>query len=152
MTDMTPRPLGVPQEKHGETAAVADGAPRPAPRPTSRSHSVAGGRIAAAGVGIVAMLGLVANMEVADGRTQSPTPTKSTSLVSQRAAKGVHHGAAAAPGKIAAARVKRPIVLTPHVVVHTVTAPSSGGSGGGYAYAASAPASAPVASTSGSRP
>lgn len=153
MTDVTPRPLAVPQEKPEKTAAVAEDAPGSGARPTPRSHSVAGGRIAAAGVGIVAMLGLVANMEVADGHTRAPAPAKSSGLVSQSTAKGVHHGAAAAPGMVATAKVRRPIVLTPHAVVHTVTAPSSGGSGGGgYAYAAAAPAAAPVASTSGSRP
>ena len=108
-----------------------------------------------AGIGIAAMLGLVANMEVADGRTQSANPASSSALASQRTAKGVHQGAAAGPGKVAAAKVIRPIVLTPHAVVHTVSAPATGGSGGSYSggsgYAAApAPAAAPVASTSGS--
>ena len=96
------------------------------------------------------MLGLVANMEVADGKAQAVTPAKSPALSAQRAAKGVRQGTAVVPGKVAAAKVKRPIVLTPHAVVHTVSAPSSGGSGGGYAYSAPAPAAAPVASSGGS--
>ena len=117
-----------------------------------RRPSAAGGRIAAAGIGIAAMLGLVANMEVADGNAKAASPAKSPAVSAQRTAKGAHHGTAPAPGKVAAAKVKRPIVLTPHAVVHTVSAPSSGGysggSGGGYAY--SAPAAAPVASSGGS--
>ena len=104
-----------------------------------------------AGIGIAAMLGLVANMEVADGRTPSANPAPSSALVSQRTAKGVHQGAAAGPGQVAAAKVIRPIVLTPHAVVHTVSAPATGGYTGGSGYAAApAPAAAPVASTSGS--
>jgi len=156
MTDETPRPVGVPQEK---TTPRDKGAPDPGARGTRRRHPVAGGRIAVAGIGIAAMLGLVANMEVADGRTQSANPAPSSALVSERTAKGVHQGAAAGPGKVAAAKVIRPIVLTPHAVVHTVGAPATGGSGGSYSggsgYAAApapaaAPAAAPVASSGGS--
>jgi len=152
MTDEAPRPVGVPQEK---TTPLDNGAPDPGARRTRRRHPVAGGRIATAGIGIAAMLGLVANMQVANGRTQSANPASSSALASQRTAKGVHQGAAAGPGKVAAAKVIRPIVLTPHAVVHTVSAPATGGSGGSYSggagYAAApAPAAAPVASTSGS--
>jgi hypothetical protein len=108
-----------------------------------------------AGIGIAAMLGLVANMEVADGRTQSANPAPSSAPVSQRTPKGAHQSAARGPGRVAAAKPSRPIVLTPHAVVHTVSAPATGGSGGSYSggsgYAAApAPAAAPVASTSGS--
>ena len=67
MTDETPRPVGVHQEKTTPRDKVA---PDPGARGTRRRHPVAGGRIAVAGIGIAAMLGLVANMEVADGRTQ----------------------------------------------------------------------------------
>jgi len=148
----TPRPLGVPQKKN---ASLDEGARKPGARPTPRRHSVAGGRIAVAGIGIVAMLGLVANMEVADGRTQSANPTPSSALAPQRTAKGAHQGAAPGLGKVAAAKASRPIVLTPHAVVHTVSAPATGGSGGSYSggsgYAAApAPAAAPVASSGGS--
>ena len=118
--------------------------------PPRRRRSGAGGRIAAAAVGIAAMLGLVANMEVADGRAGAAKPAQSPALTSQRNAKGVRQGTGVAPGRVAATKVKRPIVLTPHAVVHTVSAPSSGGSGGGYAYSAPAPAAAPVASSGGS--
>ena len=134
-------------------AATRPAAPLAAPAaapPARRRHSVAGGRIAAAGIGIAAMLGLVANMEVADGNAKAVTPTKASATSAQRTAKGSGQGTAAVPGKVAAAKVKRPIVLTPHAVVHTVSAPSSGGSGGGYAYSAPAPAAAPVASSGGS--
>lgn len=148
MTDETLRPAAVSQER---TAPLDEGAPGPGYRPTRRRHSVAGGRIAAAGIGIAAMLGLVANMEVANGRTQSADPAPSPALATQRTAKGVRQGTAAAPGEIAAAKVKRPIVLTPRTVVHTVSVPSSGGSSGGSGYsAAPATAAAPVVSTSGS--
>ena len=85
------------------------------------------------------MLGLVANMEVAEGRAKSADPASSPALASQRTAKGAHAGPAAGPGKVAAAKVSRPIVLTPHAVVHTVGAPSSGGGGsssGGGGYSA----------------
>jgi len=102
-----------------------------------------------AGIGIAAMLGLVANMEVADGRIRSAKPASSSALVSQRAAKGEHQRAAAGPGKVAAATVSRPIVLTPHAVVHAVSAPAAGGYSGGSGYAVAA-AAAPVASTGGS--
>ena len=151
MTDETLQPAGVPQQK---TPPLDDKALGPGVRPTGRRHSVTGGRIAAAGIGIAAMLGLVANMEVANGRSQAADPAPSPALATQRTAKGVRQGSAAAPGEVAAAKVKRPIVLTPHAVVHTVSAPSSGGSSGGSGYAAApapAAAAAPVVSTSGSR-
>jgi hypothetical protein len=135
-------------------AATPRAAPLAAPAaapPAGKRRSAAGGRIVAAGVGIAAMLGLVANMEVADGSAKAVTPVKASPTSDQRAAKGVRQGTTAAPGRVAAAQVKRPIVLTPHAVVHTVTAPSSGGSsGGGYAYSAPAAAAAPVASSGGS--
>jgi hypothetical protein len=101
------------------------------------------------------MLGLVANMEVANGQSQSAASAPAPALSAQSTAKDVRQRTAAAPGKVAAAKVKRPIVLTPHAVVNTVSAPSSGGSsgggsGGGYAYTAPPPAPAPVARSGGS--
>lgn len=151
MTDETHRPVGAPKNKND---SLDEGAARAGARPARRRHSVAGGRITAAGIGIAAMLGLVANMEVANGKTQAADPAASPALSTQRTAKGVRQGNAAAPGKVAAALVKRPIVLTPHAVVHAVSAPSSGGGSsysGGSGYAAPAPAAAPVASSGGSR-
>jgi len=141
------------REKAAPEAAVRTAAPLAAPKaaqPVRKRHSVAGGRITAAGVGIAAMMGLVANMEVANGNAKAVTPAKVSATSAQRAAKGVRQGTPAAPGEVAAAKVNHPIVLTPHAVVNTVSAPSSGGSGGGYAYSAPAPAAAPVASSGGS--
>ena len=150
MTDDTRRSTGTSPEKYTKYTVRDDGPQDKGARPARRRRSVAGGRIAAAGVGIAAMLGLVANMEVADGNAKAASPAKSPALSAQRTAKDVRQRTAAAPGKVAAAKVKRPIVLTPRAVVHTVSAPSSGGSGGGYANSAPAPAAAPVASSGGS--
>lgn len=158
MTDQTHRHVEDPIKNATPLATpLGDVAPGPGARAARRRHSVAGGRIAAAGIGIAAMVGLVANMEVANGKTHTAGPAPSPRLAVQRVAKGVRPGTVAAPGAIAAAKVKRPIVLTPHVVVNTVSAPSSGGSSGGSysggsapAYSAPVPAAAPVASSGGS--
>jgi len=155
MTDETrPKPLGRPLEK---VTPRDQGAPDTGARGPKR-RSGAGGKITVAGVGIAALLGLVTNMEVTEGRAKAVDPASSPALASLPTAKGAHQGARAAPGVVALARVNKPIVLTPHAVVHTVGAPSSGGSGGSYSggsgYAAAAPAApvaAPVASTSGSK-
>jgi hypothetical protein len=154
MTDETPRPIGVQQEK---TTPLDEAAPDPGARRTPGRKPVAGGRVAAAGIGIAAMLGLVGNMELANGRTGAAKPAPTTALVSQPTAQGSHPGSATRLGKIAAAKASRPIVLTPHVVVHSVSAPATGGysGGGGSTYAAApraaaAPAAAPVASSGGS--
>ena len=155
MTDETrPKPLGRTVEK---VTPRDQGAPDTGARGTER-RSGAGGKIAVAGFGIAALLGLVTNMEVTEGRAKAAEPASSPALASLPTAKGAHQGARAAPGVVALARVNQPIVLTPHAVVHTVGAPSSGGSGGSYSggsgYAAAAPAApvaAPVASTSGSK-
>ena len=85
-----------------------------------------------AGVGIAALLGLVTNMEVTEGRAKSADPASSPALVSLRTAKGAHAGPAPGLVKVAAVKASRPIVLTPHAVVHTVGAPATGGSGGSY--------------------
>jgi hypothetical protein len=112
--------------------------------------------MAAAGVGIAAMAGLVANMQVTSGRTQGTNAALSLATP-QNTVVIVHNGVK--PGS-KAAKANKPIILTAHAVVRTVSAPSSGGSGGsgGSAYAApaaasaAAPAAAPVASTGGSAP
>ena len=148
MTDETGRPARATQEGTNHLDDVPPGA---GPHRRRGRHPVAGGRIAAAGIGIAAMLGLVANMQVASGRTRSADPAPTVGLSSQPTAKSFRHAGGIGPGRIAAAKVSRPIVLTPHAVVHTVAAPAASGSGGsGYAAAAPAPAAAPVASTSGS--
>jgi hypothetical protein len=148
MTDETRKHGVSPQQKYTKYTAADEGARDKAAPPARRRQSVAGGRIVAAGVGIAAMLGLVANMEVADGNAQSASPAKSPAPSAQRAEKGVRQGTPAAPGEVAAAKVSKPIVLTPHAVVNTVSAPSTSGYSGGSGY--SAPAAAPVASSGGS--
>jgi hypothetical protein len=117
---------------------------RPEPtRPARRKTGVAG-RVVAAGVGLAAMVGLVANMEIAGRHAEAATAAAATVPASKRTATSAQK---AAPVRYAAARTKKqPIVLTPHTAVHTVSAPASSGGG----YVASAPAAAPVASTGGS--
>ena len=124
------------------------------------SHTARRSRIAAMGVGVAAMAGLVGNMEVAGSHATTATTATPTPLPPQPGAKAE----TAYRHKVALERLKAvnlPIVLTPHAVVHTVAAPaapsyaaSSGGYSGGTAYAAAAPvrAAAPVASTGGSHP
>jgi hypothetical protein len=134
------------------------GSPRASAQPSRKRSGVAAGRIAAAGIGIAAMVGLVANMEVANSKTPAkpasdtgPAPT----LGALRWEQSTFLGPATQPGRIADAGKVRPIVLTPHTIVKTIGGGSSGGSSGGYSggYASSsysAPAAAPVATTSGS--
>jgi hypothetical protein len=146
---MTDHARHTPRVPEMDDARADDGASRHGAGPAPRKRSTAGGRIAATGVGIAAMLGLVANMEMADVHAKAAAPTTPSATKSaQRSVTGVRQGKAA-PGKVATAKQNRPIVLTPHAVVHTVAAPSSGGGGGG-GYAYSAPAAAPVASSGGS--
>jgi hypothetical protein len=129
-------------------------------KPPQKRRGVAAGRIAAAGIGLAAMAGLVANMEVASSKTPAqpaqdtgPRPT----LGALRWEQNAFHGPATQPRRIADAGKVRPIVLTPHTVVHTMGGGSSGGGSGGYTggssggYSAAAPAAAPVASSGGSR-
>jgi hypothetical protein len=120
-----------------------------------RRHPAARARITVAGIGLAAMLGLVSKMEVADGQaksrrsptTASPLDVSARSLAAERAM---------IAALATATKARRPIVLTPHAVVSSVTVASSGGGGGsgggsGSRYvAAPARAAAPVASTSGS--
>lgn len=131
-----------------ETPPPVSGARGTAPR-----HPVAGGRIAAAGIGIAAMLGLVATMEVADGQTGPATPVPSRTLGSESTATIPPRGVDGRLGRLAAAEANRPIVLTPRAVVRSVSVPAPGGPGGSGSAAAPAPApvAAPVASTSGSQ-
>jgi len=125
------------------------------PRPRRRALR---GRIAAVSVGVAAMLGLVAHMQVTDGRLRSADPAPSPSLAAQNSSKSAQAVAAAGYKRSAAAKARRPIVLTPRSVVHTVTVAGAGGSGGGTAgsgySSAPAPAAAapaPVVSSGGSR-
>ncbi len=153
MTDGRRRPSGAPDDR--VAPPLAAGLQETGVRPARRQRGVVGGRIAAAGIGIAAMLGLAANMQVASSRAAADSaadPAPAPGLNALRTAKSLHQGPATSPGKIAAANVRKPIVLTPRAVVNTVSVPSSGGSGGSNAGSYSAPAaSAPVATTSGSR-
>jgi hypothetical protein len=120
----------------------------------ARKHAAGRSRFVAAGVGVAAMAGLVAQMDVTYGRAQSTQLASVSSAAAQKAAAHAQRVAAARAAK-AVAKANRPIVLTPHAVVKVVNvATSSSGSSGGYsggsAYVAPAPAAAPVASTSGS--
>jgi len=142
-------------DRDAKRAASAPGPPLEAPAPPRppRKRSGNGGRIAAAGIGIAAMAGLVANMEISAGRAQTATTVSTASLVAQHAAGNPHQ--AAVLGKLAEAKANKPIVLTPHAVVNTVSAPaSSGGSyySGAASYSAAPAAAAPVASSGGSAP
>jgi hypothetical protein len=138
-------------------APALDQGPRQAAQPPRKRRGVAGGRIAAAGIGIAAMLGLVANMEVANGQTPAKPATDPGPLPSLNDLRG-ERNLVLAPvmrqRRIADAAKARPIVLTPHTVVHTVGGGSSGGgSSASYSsgYSAPAAAAAPVASSGGSR-
>ena len=66
MTDGRRRPSGTPDDR--VAPPLAAGLRETGVRPARRQRGVVGGRIAAAGIGIAAMLGLAANMQVASGR------------------------------------------------------------------------------------
>jgi len=134
---------------------------KPAGRAPGRGRRVAVSRIAAAGVGVAAVLGLTANMQLAGSHAQAaqaaaPTPAgPAPSIAALAWEKSAFQGPATKPDRLVASTGRKPIVLTPHTIVNTVGGGSSGGSSGGsYAgsYAAPAAAAAPVATTSGSTP
>jgi hypothetical protein len=123
-----------------------------------KKHPARRSRIAAMGVGVAAMAGLVGNMEVAGRAHAAATPSPSPTLPSFAQETAQRHAEAA--DRAVAVTVRYPIVLTPHAVVHTVQAPapaapsyvgSSGGYSGGAVYTAPR-AAAPVASSGGSHP
>jgi hypothetical protein len=137
---------------------MSDTTPTDTPR---RRHPARKSRIAAMGIGVAAMAGLAGHMEVA-GRHATATAT-TASTPAPLAPTLLDKGETARRHTVADQRlaaVNMPIVLTPHVVVHTVAAPaapsyagSSGGYSGGTTYAAApARAAAPAASTGGSHP
>ena len=149
----------------GEEAAAQRVMPRPpagkpAGRAPGRRRGVAVGRIAAAGIGVAAVIGLAANMQLAGGHAeaaQAATPAAHGPKPSVAALRweSAFQGPATKPDRLVASTGRKPIVLTPHTIVNTVGGGSSGGSSGGsYAgsYAAPAAAAAPVATTSGSTP
>ena len=162
MTDKTPTPAEAGRE--GQNAQAGG-------RPTGRAARRAGtrpaarrSRIAAVGIGVAAMVGLVSTMEVSGSHAQATAGASATAGPSLALDAAYHR--AMALRRATAAALNRPIVLTPHTVVHAVGGSSSGGSGGyvssagsGYTTTSSsssassapaAPAAAPVASTSGS--
>ncbi len=149
MTDVTRPPVGpTPEEKPARTD---EGTTAHAGRGKRRRHPAARARIAAAGIGVGAMLGLASNMEVTYNRAHSANAKSLAPAASHRAILAANRGTATKA--TAAVKSSRPIVLTVHVVVRTVSAPSTGGYvGSGYAAPApaAAPAAAPVATTSGS--
>jgi hypothetical protein len=147
---MTDRPFQIEQTQTDAGAARLDrttaGPSAGEPQVKSRRRAATGSRIAATGIGVAAMIALVSAMEV-DAGSVSAAGHQTTSQ---------HDAAVAARSEraqdlLAAAAVPRPIVLTPHAVVHTVNVPAPSG---GSSYAAVAPPApaVPVATTGGSRP
>ena len=148
----------------GEEAGHQRDSRRPAGKPAGRApgkrRGVAAGRIAAAGVGVAAVLGLTANMQLAGSHAEAaqaatPAPTgPAPSMAALRWEKSAFQGPATKPDRLVASTGRKPIVLTPHTIVNTVGGSSGGSSGGSYAgsYAAPVAAAAPVATTSGSTP
>jgi hypothetical protein len=136
-------------------ASISNASTQPADTTRPR-HTARRSRIAAMGIGVAAMAGLVGNMEVTGSRAHAAAPpVPLPPSAADRAETAHRHMVALA--RLAA--VSMPIVLTPHAVVHTVTAPAApsyGGSSGGYSagavYAAAPHAAAPAASTGGSHP
>ena len=146
MTDATPFAGQAPLHDSSSPQSV-----RPDPgRPDRRRHPAARSRIAATGIGVAAMLGLVSTMEVNAGWTHGTNKVAAPTTSQHDDAAAVR--SAAARARLAAAAIPRPIVLTPRAVVHTVNVrgATSSGYSSGPASAAAAPA-APVASTGGSR-
>ena len=147
-------------EAEGHQRDVRRPAGKPAASAPGKRRGVASGRIAAAGVGVAAVLGLAANMQLAGSHAEAaqaatPAPTgPAPSVAALRWEKGVFQGPATKPDRLVASTGRKPIVLTPHTIVNTVGGSSGGSSGGSYAgsYAAPAAAAAPVATTSGSTP
>lgn len=152
MTDETrpavgPAPGRAPARPERGTQAPGGAGKRP-------RHAARGSRIAAAGVGVAAMVGLVSSMQVSSGQAQSPATVSPSTAWSARGTVATRYRAAVSAAQTAALR--RPIVLTPHAVVRTVNAPAaasySSASASAYAAAAPAPVAAPVASSGGSHP
>ena len=79
---------------HGTTwlPPLHEGSPRAAAKPSRKRSGVAAGRIAAAGIGIAAMVGLVANMEVANSKTPAKAaPDTGPAAAARRPALGEEH-------------------------------------------------------------
>jgi pilus assembly protein FimV len=152
MTDATPPVEAAPEH---EPAPIDEKTTARAGRGKGRRHPAARARIAAAGIGVGAMVGLASHMDVTFSRAQTANATPLSTAASHRALVAANSGTAAKAS--AAVKASRPIVLTVHAVVSKVSAPSTSSYvGSGYSAPAAAPAAAPapaappVATTSGS--
>ena len=152
MTDGTPRPAPALGEERARV--VAEAGSRPARR--ARRHPARGARVAAAGIGVTAMLGLMSAMGAASpaGKTASSAPAP---VAAPRQVVVVHRTSAERASEPEHTPPAGPIALTARRVVHTVTSVASGSavasaSSGPAVRTYSAPpaASAPKATTSGS--
>ena len=151
MTDGTPRPAPALSEEQALVIAAAGS--RPARR--ARRHPARGGRVAAAGIGVTAMLGLMSAMGAASpgAKTASPAPAP---VAAPQHVVVVHRASVEKAGPDHAPSAG-PLALTARRVVHTVTGAAGGSavasmSSGPTVHAYSAPpAAAPAASTSGSQ-
>ena len=90
---------------------------------TPQRHPARRSRIAAMGIGVAAMAGLVGNMEVAGSKAHAATSTPSPMPPAPGAKAEMAYRHKVAQERLAAVRM--PIVLTPHTVVHSVAAPAA---------------------------
>ena len=153
MIEGTPTPAPALSEERGR--AIAEAGSHPVCR--ARRHPAWGSRVAAAGIGVTAMLGLMSAMGAANpgAMTTSSVPAPAAApqplVVVHRASEQK-----AGPDHVSSAG---PIALTARRVVHTVVAGAVGGSAVGASsssptvrnYSAPPAASAPTATTSGSQ-
>lgn len=149
MTDDATPPVDAATEH--EPAPIDERATARVGRGKGRRHPAARARIAAAGIGVGAMVGLASQMDVTFSRAQPANATPLSTAASHRALVAANGRTAAKAS--ATVKASRPIVLIVHAVVRTVSAPSTSGYvGSGYSApaVAPAPAAAPVATTSGS--
>ena len=155
MTDGTPRP--VPALSEEPACVIAEAGSRPARR--ERRHPARGARVAAAGIGVTAMLGLMSAMGAASpgAKTASPAPAP---VAAPNHVVVVHRASAEKAGPDHSPS-PAPIALTARRVVHTVITGTAGSSSGSAtassssptvrAYSAPPAAAAPAATTSGSQ-
>jgi hypothetical protein len=156
MTDFTQPTGGPAPEQRPARADDKTTAPTARAGGGKRRHPAARARIAAAGIGVGAMVGLAANMDVTYARAHPANANPVSTTAAHRAALAARQGAAAQAAAVA--KANRPIVLAIHTVVTKVNAPAA--TGGGYVGSSyTAPASGgsaapppppPVATTSGS--
>jgi hypothetical protein len=152
MTDGTPRPAPALSEE--QALVIAEAGSHPARR--ARRHPAGGSRVAAAGIGVTAMLGLMAGMGAVSPEAKTTNPVPALAAAPQHVV--VVHRASQEKAGPDHAPSAGPIALTARRVVHTVTgaaggsAPASMSSGPAVrAYSAPPSASTPTATTSGSQ-